>query len=157
MEIFLVHPTKNSLPRKFKHRVRSAIRAIKSSAARSFVRCVQRCGVNQPYSQGRTIEHRGAWTAGFSPQSYYSLHPILIDIFLYGIIIKISNVLINLINATQTFYLSSIVLTWNSSLLVLFIATAHANNKYSYHFLTFNFLKYIYQNRMEGVIGSGYE
>jgi len=34
---------------------------------------------------------------------------------------------------------------------MLFIATAHANSKYSYHFLTFEFLKYIYQNWIEGV------
>jgi len=64
---------------------------------------------------------------------------------------KASSVLINLINATQTFYWSSNVLTGNFLLLVLFIVTTHANSKYSYYFLIFEFLKYIYQNYMEGV------
>jgi len=124
MEIFLVHPTKNSLPRKFKHRVRSAIRAIKSSAARSFVRCVQRCGVNQPYSQGRTIEHRGAWTAGFSPQSYYSLHPILIDIFAYGTMTK-DNKCAYQSNKCNTYFLL-VLQCFNWELLVTSVIYCHS-------------------------------
>ena len=43
------------------------------------------------------------------------------------------------------------VLTGNSPLLVLFIVIAHANSKYSYHLQTFEFLKYSYQKKMEGV------
>ena len=71
----------------------------------------------------------------------------MIDIFLYGQWPRAPSVLINLINATYTFCWSFNILTENSSFLVLFIATTHANNKYSYHFWIFEVLKYNYQIR----------
>ena len=59
------------------------------------------------------------------------------------------SVLINLINAIYRFFCwSSNVLIGNSS---LFITTGHANSKYSYYFLTSEFLKYSYQKWIEGV------
>ena len=62
---------------------------------------------------------------------------------------------INLINATQIFLL--VLQYFNCEHLVfsaIIIATAHANSKYSYHLWTFEFLKYSYQKRMEGVLFS---
>ena len=62
----------------------------------------------------------------------YFLHSILIAVFHFDTVTK-NNLTYHIINATQTFLLGSNILTGNFSLLMLFITTAHANNKYNYY------------------------
>jgi len=67
--------------------------------------------------------------------------------------IKIALLIYHIINAKQTFFCwSSNILTRNSPLLMLFIAIARTNSKYSYHYEKFEFLKYSYQKRMGRVL-----
>ena len=81
--------------------------------------------------------------------AWYSLHSLLIAIFHLDTITKKNNLTYHILNATQTFFCwSSNILTRNSPLLMLFIAIARTNSKYSYHYEKFEFLKYSYQKRM---------
>ena len=83
---------------------------------------------------------------------YYCLHPVLIDIFPYGTMTKGIKGAYQSHKCNKDFLLILQYFNWELLILVLFIVTTHANSKYSYHFLTFEVLKYSYQKWMEGIV-----
>ena len=103
------------------------------------------------YIEGEGFKRCLSNTCRGAVHAIYSLHPVLIDIFLYGTMTKGTKCAYKSNKCYTDFLLVLQYFNWKLLVTSVFIATTHANSKYSYHCWTFEYLKYIYQNWMEGV------